>query len=1268
MWKNVLAELLPVTSWGVVWMMRRVLACFLAALLIAALVPAGAFAKEEELSFFGNEFEIDTPEQWATGDLDEGKLVIDSDVGGGAIKLADGVAEATYTSAVISMPEGKSFEYLVMSWNADCPEGTWIEVTASVWLDKHEKWSEPYLTWGKWSPFIKRSSHASYSSTESPYVNINWDEFYVRGDPAQGDTASKVRLQVILHRDDASLPSPVLWYLHGTTQITGQDPVKVFRDGLGENPDFGDFQEVEVPQYSQIIRSPNIGGVMCNAATTAMLLNSVSQMAGQPLNLLPEEVAMGCYDFRPNAFGNWAFAMACAGSYGYKAYVDYTTIEGIKRHLKSGYAVGASVAYSTDPEAPNYLENAYGSTDGHLIVLRGYQKIGDVEYFISNDAFNPSNETVRKLYRVDQFENVWSRNTIYLLKPGKVDGVGNYPVKRIIADLEEVEPYKYVLKYDDAGTAKQVVTPKADSSYSSRHGFIAYITEPEVFSGSSPSVYSYINVAQNQSDQITLQDEVVTHNDFRLYVANQDAHCGKLFIFDKDEGSDVKHYPSTALTTINKAYTVSDTEISPNDKDIVWGETTVDEFLSGLKGRPGATLKLFDKDADVKDAAEFNSTPGKTGDSTLEEGDFVGVLASDGTTLQKYSITAGVALLPMPDLRFEFSDVSLYHYQFPFTNPLHGKLGDAKVTYTTSNSNVAKVNAETGEVTPHNVGNDVVITAHIPSDGVYQAYTISYTLDVLRGTIEGFHWGTIIPPWIGQEPPKVYIPSPKDPYELFYFSPPDEPLFTWTGQLEDGKFKEGEAYSVSIRLQSNDYPGGNSAYFYANPFTAEMIKDLPKVGDWAGDAYVTGVTVTRNNNYRLTIKIDYSPLKRHESHPLPPSLAQSVISALAVWGEDGVSVQVQDDQVNTALTAALAEGAAGDAKVTVHVSAPQGQGAVKVTLSGAAVATLAGEDRAVLAVSTPLGSFTLGQEALDTLAALSDDSDKVEFVMEPFAVDPDGLLEEVRDYLGDAAVWRIGVRIGDGEVQPLPGAYEVFIPYAAGPDEDTGALTVFALDGLEGLTKLEDVSYDSVRRGFVATARGASQFFISKNVAKLVTDFKDVKKADWYYPGVKFVAEMGLMNGISEDSFAPYGDMSRAMLVATLYRYAGSPTVDGSADFADVLDGQWYTDAVAWAREQGIVEGYGNGLFGTHDLVSRQEFATILYRFAVKRGGVPMRTEDLSGFADAGKVAPWAETAMQWAVAQGILQGRGNNMLAPGGSCNRAEAATILMRYAGLAE
>jgi hypothetical protein len=804
--------------------------------------------KPEFIQAFGNQFEIDSPKQWELGDLDDDKIVVSDKIGDGSIMLRQGVTEAIYTSPEIHI---EPFEYLVMSWNADTPEGSSVEVTASVWLDNHDEWSD-YLTWGEWSPFIKRSSQASLSSSDSPYVNISQDEFYVRGNPDQGDTASKIRLKVILRRDNPGVESPVLWYLHGTVRTAGAEPTKVFRDDLGDNPDY--TCEVEVPQFSQSVRSPNIAGVICNPTTTAMLLNGVSAREGMPLNLLPEEVAMGCYDFRAGNFGSWSFAMAAAGSYGYRSYVEYSTIEGIKRHLKSGAAVGASVAYSNDPEDPLYLENATGSTGGHLIVLRGYFVDDDgVEWFISNDAFSPTNEQVRRYYRVDQFENCWSRNAIYVVEPGRVPGVGKHLVQRIRADLKEVEPDKYSLVYK----SNPVTTP--NSSINSRLGFIGYIAGLEVFGGANTSVYEYINIADHRGNLIPLSQELLTDKDFKMYVANNDAHPGKLFIVNRSSKIDY-----LVLATVSSTdYLVREEEISPNEKAIEFGVTGVQEFLSGLTPAKFAKMKLFASGTVVENAKDFNSKTAKN-EGVLEEGDFIAVLAWDNETLHKYSIKEGPALLPL-SLSFAEEEITLDFHDFPYSATLQGLPDDCQgaITWTSSNPDLIPVDENGVVALPWNRGT-VTITVSVDSDGVYQAASASYTISVGRPDIEEFRWGSIAHPKVGEEPVSEYVASEQDEWPLFWVDG-GYPKFTWEGELEDGKFKAGVAYSVSIQFQTNEFPGGNSAYFFANPFTADMIIGLPQVGDDTGTGcQITGVTVTRNNNYRTTVKIEYSPLEELE--------------------------------------------------------------------------------------------------------------------------------------------------------------------------------------------------------------------------------------------------------------------------------------------------------------------------------------------------------------------------------------------------------------------
>ena len=177
-----------------------------------------------------------------------------------------------------------------------------------------------------------------------------------------------------------------------------------------------------------------------------------------------------------------------------------------------------------------------------------------------------------------------------------------------------------------------------------------------------------------------------------------------------------------------------------------------------------------------------------------------------------------------------------------------------------------------------------------------------------------------------------------------------------------------------------------------------------------------------------------------------------------------------------------------------------------------------------------------------------------------------------------------------------------------------------------------------------------------------VAEYDDVNPSDWFYPAVQFVSERGIMVGTGA-SFEPDAATSRAMLVTILYRLEGEPTVNSANPFRDITDHQWYSDAVIWASENGIVSGYGSGLFGPTDHITREQFATILYRYAQFKGYDISATADLSSYTDASSINSWAEAAMKWACAEGLISGRTATTLVPAGNATRAEAAAILMRF-----
>lgn len=173
--------------------------------------------------------------------------------------------------------------------------------------------------------------------------------------------------------------------------------------------------------------------------------------------------------------------------------------------------------------------------------------------------------------------------------------------------------------------------------------------------------------------------------------------------------------------------------------------------------------------------------------------------------------------------------------------------------------------------------------------------------------------------------------------------------------------------------------------------------------------------------------------------------------------------------------------------------------------------------------------------------------------------------------------------------------------------------------------------------------------------------FDDVASDAWYADAVHYVAENGIMNGAGDGTFAPYTIMNRAMLVQVLYALEGKPAVSGSS-FADVASDAWYADAVAWAAQAGIVTGLSDTTFGPDQVLTREQLATILYRYAAYKGYDVTATGDLDSYTDAAEIGAYALEAMEWATGSSLISGS-NGALAPQSSATRAEAATILMRF-----
>ena len=179
--------------------------------------------------------------------------------------------------------------------------------------------------------------------------------------------------------------------------------------------------------------------------------------------------------------------------------------------------------------------------------------------------------------------------------------------------------------------------------------------------------------------------------------------------------------------------------------------------------------------------------------------------------------------------------------------------------------------------------------------------------------------------------------------------------------------------------------------------------------------------------------------------------------------------------------------------------------------------------------------------------------------------------------------------------------------------------------------------------------------------------YTDLDRNGWYHEYVDWVLKNGVMNGVGGGLFEPNGETTRAMLVMVLYRMAGAPDMAGrESSFTDVSADSWYGAAVIWASENGIVNGVGGGLFDPDASLTREQMAMMLYRFAGYLGSNTEKRADLSAYGDADAVSAFAQDAMAWAVAEGLVNGRSAAELAPKAGATRAELATILFRFAAL--
>ena len=349
----------------------------------------------------------------------------------------------------------------------------------------------------------------------------------------------------------------------------------------------------------------------------------------------------------------------------------------------------------------------------------------------------------------------------------------------------------------------------------------------------------------------------------------------------------------------------------------------------------------------------------------------------------------------------------------------------------------------------------------------------------------------------------------------------------------------------------------------------------------------------------------------------PPQTAAQDGTASAVVSAGDVDKLVQEAAENQSPTIVIKPEIAGDVTEA------------QVSIPASTMSQIQNKTNASLTISTPIADATIPHEALDTLAS------------------EDGEIIVTAKQTGQAVTFTLTA--GGETVEQIPGGLTLTVPV-----EDAGPGTVAMLIHEDGTREV--IQQSIVEDGKMSIPLDGSA---TVEIVDNGRTFADVPPENWASEAVTFAAARELFSGTSETSFSPDETMSRAMLATVLYRLEGQPEQAVMSAYSDVSDGAWYADSIAWAVENGIVSGYGDGQFGPNDSVTREQFVVMLWRYV----GSPKASRRDLEFADADQVSDYAQEALCWAVENGVLKGNDSGQLVPGGTATRAEAAQMLKNF-----
>lgn len=350
------------------------------ALLLTLLITSTVLASEA----MGNLVKLKQATDWATGEFTG--VALNTDKSGVVLeKVGDTYQQTgTYLTGVLPLP---AFNRAVPSWNALTPEGT--HITIDIQFKVNNQWSD-WLSLGAWgTSYARKSADGSKNAMGS----IDTDTLMVSGDTP----ADALRIKIGLYGDGKN--TPILEELAVTSYLTSATPeTTVAVTGTWQ-------RELDVPQRSQMIENQEVAGRICSPTSLSMVL------AYYGIDKTTKEIYDLAYDTGADIYGNWPFNTAVAGSFGLEGYVDYYfTVDELKQRIAEGIPVICSIRFKS-----GQLQGApISSTNGHLVVVKGFVTRDGQEYVICNDPAAMSNAEVRREYKVEQFAGVW-KGWVYII-------------------------------------------------------------------------------------------------------------------------------------------------------------------------------------------------------------------------------------------------------------------------------------------------------------------------------------------------------------------------------------------------------------------------------------------------------------------------------------------------------------------------------------------------------------------------------------------------------------------------------------------------------------------------------------------------------------------------------------------------------------------------------------------------------------------------------------------------------------------------------------